>query len=367
MEKKKGQGGISVLDGKANARPTSAPHVVYITPTCKPYGGIRVIFRQAEGLLTRGYRVTVVGPDPAPEWYPRTVPYQQVEIEKPHAIPTADICIGTFWTTIESARASGAKYVFHLCQGLENLRPEYQAIYTQIDAVYRLSVPKVVVAPHLKQEVTTRYDCHCYVIGEAVDNTVFFPRPFRVENRPLRVGVVGPYGVPSKGVPDALRGLLRARQAGYAVEVYRASIDPLDEREARLGVTDRFFHNLDTAGMVRFYHEIDACVHPCHEGGEGFPIPSLEAMACGAPMALTTIRPFASFPDDAVLRFPPDNPEALVPVIAALMNPEKRRSLREAGLACIRTHHTPGKVLDRLEEAFRVEGAPVINSPAPPR
>lgn len=364
MEKQKGQASVLVGDGQhAQLRPT--PHVVYITPTCKPYGGIRVIFRQAEGLKTRGYRVTVVGPDPAPDWYPRTVPYQQVEIEKPNAIPTADICLGTFWTTIEFARASGAKSVFHLCQGLENLRPEYQEIHAQIDAVYRLPVPKVVVAPHLKQEVIARYDCPCYVIGEAVDNMVFFPRPFRVENRPLRVGVVGPYGVPSKGVPDALRGLLRARQAGCPIEVYRASIDPLDAREARLGVTDRFFHNLDTAGMVRFYHELDVCVHPCHEGGEGFPIPSLEAMSCGVPVALTRIRPFASFPDEAVLRFPPNNPEMLTPVIAALLDPEKRRSLREAGLACIQAHHTPDKVLDRLEAAFRAEGAPVVNSSVP--
>jgi len=42
------------------------------------------------------------------------------------------------------------------------------------------------------------------------------------------------------------------------------------------------------------------------------------------------------------------------------MNPEKRRSLREAGLAWIRAQHTPEKVLTRLEEAFRAEGAPVV-------
>jgi hypothetical protein len=50
-------------------------------------------------------------------------------------------------------------------------------------------------------------------------------------------------------------------------------------------------------------------------------------------------------------------------VIAALTDPDRRQSLREAGLACARAH-TIGKVLDRLEAAFAAEGAPIDrNSP----
>jgi glycosyltransferase involved in cell wall biosynthesis len=232
---------------------------------------------------------------------------------------------------------------------------EYAPILSQIDAAYRLPIPKVLISSHLEPVLTQRYGCRCYFLGQAVDSTVFTPSEFRAAATPLRVGVVGPFAVRSKGIPEVLRGLALAKHAGYPLEVHRASVDPLDEREADLGVTDRFFHNLDTAGMIAFYRRLDALFYSSYDE-EGFPLPPLEAMACGIPVALTRIRPFAALPDAAVLRFPPGEPEAVVPVIALLTDPDRRKSLREAGLACARAH-TIDKVLDRLEGAFQAEGA----------
>jgi glycosyltransferase involved in cell wall biosynthesis len=333
-----------------------------LIPTCRPYGGIRVAFQHAEGLLERGYEVTVVGPDPPPDWYPHKITYLQTPIGQPRAVPAADICIGTFWNTIEPAYMSGARHVFHLCQGFEGVHREYAPILEQIDAAYRLPIPKLLVSAHLEPILTERYGCRCYLLGQAVDSTIFAPGEFRAMARPLRVGVVGPFAVRSKGIAEALHGLALARRAGYELEVYHASIDPLDEHEAQLGVTDHFFHHLNTAGMVEFYRRLDAFLYTSYDE-EGFPLPPLEAMACGVPVALTTIRPFAVLPDTAVLRYPPGEPEALVPVIAALSNPERRKAMREAGVVCARSY-TLGKVLDRLQAAFRAEGAPVANASA---
>jgi glycosyltransferase involved in cell wall biosynthesis len=342
---------------RARQPANAMPHVVYLTPTCRPYGGVRITFQHAEGLRDRGYRVTMVGPDPPPEWYPYKIAYLQAALDQPGAIPAADICVGTFWTTVTPAYHSGARHVFHLCQGFEGVHREYASILSQIDAAYRLPIPKVLISSHLEPVLRQRYDCRCYFLGQAVDSTVFTPGEFRATATPLRVGVVGPFAVRSKGIPEVLRGFARAKAMGYALEVHRASIDPLDEKEATLGVTDQFFHNLDTAGMIDFYRQLDVLFYSSYDE-EGFPLPPLEAMACGVPVALTQIRPFAVLPDAAVLRFPPGEPEAVVPVIAALTDPERRRSLREAGLACARAH-TIDKVLDRLEAAFAAEGAVV--------
>ena len=333
------------------------PTIVYVLPTSQLHGGIRVVFEHAEGLAGRGYDVRVVGPEPAPDWHPVRVPYTQISLYEPGAIPAADICIGTFWSTVGPACLSGAGRVFHLCQGFEGVHREYAPILPQIDEVYRLPVPKLIISAHLEPVLRERYGCRCHLIGQVLDSKLFSPGPARTPDSTLRIGVVGPFGIRSKGIPEALRGLRMARERGMEITVWRASADPLSPAEEELGVTDRFFHRLSTPGMVDFYRSLDAYVYSSYDE-EGFPLPPLEAMACGVPVALTEIRPFAVIPEAAALRFPPGEPEALVPIVEKLLDPERRRALAEAGLAYARSL-TLDKVLDRLEAAFTAEGARV--------
>lgn len=337
------------------------PRVLYLLPASSLHGGIRVVLEQADGLQRRGYEVHIVGPEPPPDWHPLTVPYHQLPLDQPGSFPEAEIVIGTFWTTVPQAYATGAPYVFHLCQGFEGIHREYAPMLSEIDSAYRLPIPKLLISSHLEPILNERYGCRCYVIGLAVDSTLFTPGPFRREARPLRVGVVGPFWARPKGIPELLRGLALARAAGFELEVHRASADPLSEEERDLRVTDRYFHRLSTVEMVEFYRGLDAYLHPSHDE-EGFGLPALEAMACGVPVALTRIRPFAVLPDDAVIRFPPGEPEAVVPVVAQLMDPDRRWAMRTAGIACARTF-TLDRVLDRLEEAFAAEGATVVRQP----
>lgn len=330
------------------------PEIVFVLPATSLHGGNRIVFELAEGLAERGYRPRLVSPDPPPSWHPLRVPYEQRDVYAPGGVPAADVAIGTFWPTVGPACGSGSGYAFHLCQGFEGVHREYGAILDQIDAAYRLPVPKLLVSRHLEAVLAERYGCRCHWIGQFVDHRLFRPGPFRAEAAPLRVGVVGPFGVRSKGIPEALTGLALARRAGHALEVHRASADPLSPAEEALGVTDRFEHHLPTARMPAFYHRLDALLFSSHDE-EGFPLPPLEAMASGVPVALTAIRPFAAFPDEAVIRYPPGDPEAVVRVIAALADPERRRALRQAGLSTA-AGYTRESVLDRLEAAFRAEG-----------
>ncbi len=335
-----------------------APSVVYVLPATSLHGGNRVVFEHAEALQGRGYDVTVVSPEPAPDWHEMRVPYQQIPLGQPGAVPVADICIGTFWSTVEHAYNSGAPHVFHLCQGYEGVHREYGPILPQIEAVYRLPIPKLLISTHLDPILHSTYDrIQTYLLGQAIDTTFFTPGTFREQSRPLRFGVVGPFGQRPKGIGEALEGLHKARQEGVDLEIYRASADPQTDAERQMGATDHFFHHLSTEQMVGFYHDIDALVHPSHDE-EGFPLPPLEAMACGVPVALTTIRSFAVLPDDAVLRFPPATPHALVPIVQRLQDPHLRHRLRDAGRVCAESY-TMDVVLDRMERAFALEGAPV--------
>lgn len=330
------------------------PNIVYILPSSALHGGIRVIFEHAEGLQDRGYEVLVVGPDPAPDWHDVRVPYRQLPVFEPGAVPRADICIGTFYTTLAPAFASGAPHVFHLCQGYEGVHREYAPIMDQIDAAYQLPVAKLLISAHLEPVLQERYGCRTYVLGQALDTDFFTPGPFRVDAQPLKIAVVGPFGLRPKGIGEALAGLQLARDHGFELEVHRASALPLSAEEEAMGVTDVYHHQLSTLEMVDFYRRADALVHPSHDE-EGFPLPPLEAMACGAAVALTKIRSFKVLPDEAVIRYPYGQPEALLPVVEQLADPVERRRLRTAGLECVRGY-TLDALLDRMEAAFHAEG-----------
>ena len=148
--------------------------------------------------LPSGYDVRVVGPEPAPDWHPVQVPYTQVQLYEPGAIPAADICIGTFWSTVGPACLSGSGRVFHLCQGFEGVHREYAPILPQIDEVYRLPVPKLIISKHLEPVLRERYGCRCHFIGQVLDSELFSPGPARSPEPTLRIGV--PLGAP-KSMP----------------------------------------------------------------------------------------------------------------------------------------------------------------------
>ncbi len=335
------------------------PRVVYVLPATSLHGGNRVVFEHAEGLQARGYDVTVVSPEPAPDWHETTVPYRQIPLWEPGSIPEAEICIGTFWSTLEYVERSGAPHLFHLCQGYEGVHREYGPILPKIEAVYRLPIPKLLISKHLEPVLHGTYPgIRTYLLGQAIDTSFFVPGSFRETSKPLRFGVVGPFDQRPKGIGEALEGLRRARERGTEVEVFRASADPMLDAERDLGVTDRFFHRLSTAEMVGFYQGLDALIHPSHDE-EGFPLPPLEAMACGVPVALTEIRSFAVLPKDAILKFLPAQPQTLVPLIESLKDVHLRRRLRSAGRVCAESYQMD-LVLDRMERAFAFEGAPVV-------
>jgi glycosyltransferase involved in cell wall biosynthesis len=342
------------------------PSIVYISPSSELHGGIRVIFEHAEGLARRGYEVQVVGPDPAPTWHDFEVAYRQLPIFEKGGVPAADIVIGTFYTTMGPAFASGSAHVFHLCQGYEGVHREYAPILHEIDAAYELPVPKLLISQHLRPVLEARYGCTCYVLSQAIDTALFTPAepdtfradPFLLENALLRVGVVGSFGFRSKGIGEALEGLALARRAGHKLEVHRASSLPYCDEERAMGVTDVFHHQLSTQEMVDFYRGLDALLYSSHDE-EGFPLPPVEAMACGVPVALTDIGPFAALPAAAALRYPPATPSAVPGVIAKLCDPAVRQALRRAGLEAARAL-TPDALLDRLEAAFVAEGAPTV-------
>ena len=120
--------------------------------------------------------------------------------------------------------------------------------------------------------------------------------------------------------------LVVGRETPYADEV-RAEA-------ARLGVADRlrFLKGVSTAELAALYRRCAVALYPSRY--EGFGIPIVEALACGAPVVTTRggVFPEAGGPGTAYVD--PDDDQALAALLGELLADQGRRAtMRAAGLA----------------------------------
>lgn len=323
--------------------------IAYLLPGMELHGGNRVPMDQAAELRRRGYKVEIWSPSASPKWHKMPVKYVQADIFSGE-LPSADICVATFWTTVEPAFNSGAARVFHLCQGFEGIHPENRNQLPLIDAAYSMPTEKLVISPHLADILRERYGISAQFIGTGIDLTLFQPGAENEPTEVMRIGVVGSYGVRPKGVREVLEGLRRARGQGMDFEVWRASAIPCVTDEVSLGLQSRFFTKLTTEEMVTFYRSVDCLIHGSWNE-EGFGLPPLEAAACGCAVAATDIDPMKAFAPGSILRFPPGRSDVIPGVVRELMKTETRNHLTESARTELASFDIRA-VVDRLEALF---------------
>lgn len=323
--------------------------IAYLLPNTELHGGNRVPMDQGEELVRRGHEVEIWSPSGPPDWHESPVRFVQADIfagELPHP----DVCIATFWPTVEPACATGASRVFHLCQGFEGIHEEYRPQLPSIDEAYRRPIRKLVISSHLADILRDRYGIQAHLIGTGIDLDTFCPAPGPGDSNVLRIGVVGAYELRPKGVKEALEGLRLARDLGLSFELWRASSSGFTPEEHALGLKARCFEHLSTKKMVEFYRSVDCLIHGSWNE-EGFGLPPLEAGACGCAVAATDIDPMTAFSKTSVLRFPPGRSDVIPEVVRQLQDAETRRLLRSSFLSDVGRFDIH-KVVDRLESAL---------------
>ncbi len=182
------------------------------------------------------------------------------------------------------------------------------------------------------------------VAYHGVDQAVFHrPEPADRDRVAARLGLQGSLYVaflgvlePRKNVPNLIRGWVRAVAersqppalvlaggSGWDDEVDAAIAEvPPHLRVVRPGY-------LRFADLPGFLGGAVVCAYPSH--GEGFGLPVLEAMACGAPVLTTQRLSLPEVGGDAVAYTEPD-PEAIGRALASLLDDDDRRAqLAEAG------------------------------------
>lgn len=218
------------------------------------------------------------------------------------------------------------------------------AIKTSLRRAERVIVPSKATRDELIRLLDadpTRID----VAYHGVDHTAFhLPSEEEKARVRARLGISSPYVAflgakePRKNVPNLIRGwiaavkdlpeppaLVIAGGQGHDDEIDRAATEvPAHLRLLRPGY-------LRYADLPGFLGGAVLCAYPSH--GEGFGLPILEAMACGAPV-LTT--PRLSLPEvggDAVAYTKPEAEQIAIDLADLLDDPARRAKLSEAGLA----------------------------------
>ena len=142
---------------------------------------------------------------------------------------------------------------------------------------------------------------------------------------------------PRKNLPRLIEAFGRLKAGGAAHLLALAGgkgwlYDPIFSQVERLGLREavRFLGYVADDDLPALYSLADAFAFPSLY--EGFGLPPLEALACGAPTVVSTSSSLPEVVGDAALLVPPTDVDALADALHRLVSDEALRArLREAG------------------------------------
>jgi glycosyltransferase involved in cell wall biosynthesis len=305
--------------------------VSYLLEDTALFGGVKIVLHQAELMVRRGHRVTVVSKGERPGWFPLHARFVQVPALEARDLPAADVTVATFWTTIGAAAAVASGTAAHYCQGFEAGFSHNRDDHPAILHAYQQPVPCLALSPHLAVLVKERFGRPARVVPPALA-PYWRPALRRRPHSLPRVVVANPFEIEWKGVSTGLRAVAELRQRGVACRLVRVSQWPLSADERSLLAPDEFHHHLEPLAVARLFRGADLMLAPSWEQ-EGFGLPVLEAMACGVPVVASDISAFRAFAGGAAALVPYDRPEAFAEAAGEILaDPARWRVMRRRGL-----------------------------------
>jgi hypothetical protein len=304
--------------------------ISYLAEDTALSGGIRVQLAHADALIARGHRVRIVTKGAPVTWRRSEAEFVYVDNFLDYDAGDEDFVVGTFWMTVPPAYAIAGERAVHLCQGYEGAFAAYQPIKAEIDAAYRLPIPKLVVSKQLVP-VCRQFTDDVTFIGQVVDDEFYRPH-LPPENEPLRVLLVGQSQADLRGIEEGYGAVAHARWFHQQLELVRVS-PWAPSREEPLDAVQEFHVGLTTSEMTRLMHSCDVLIAPNH-AEEGFGLPAAEALASGLATVMTSIPSYLSFDEkhDYALFAPEQNAVELGERLIELLGDEALRArLRRRG------------------------------------
>lgn len=321
------------------------------------WGGVLRALDTADRLARRGHEVTVVSLDGPPVTSLQHAEFRAVHAFDAKSVPSADLLVATYWTTVQPALECGRGPVAHLCQGYEPLYLPCAEHRELARRAYDLGARPIVIAPHLAELVKERHGSDPIEVGYAFDPSMV--RPGALRERPkgarVRIGLVGPLDVAWKGLATGYEACALAQQAGLPLELVRVSNLVPSEGERSLDVPIEWHVKVAPSSMADIYADLDLMLATSVGPEEGFFLPAMEALAAGVPLVATDVPCFRGYApernDYALFAGAGDAREMAEAVVLLASHQPLREQLRTAGLE-VSERYRPEAFVDRIETAF---------------
>lgn len=335
-------------EGRACSSPASGPaaarqhvprppgqvlRVAVLVPRTDIGGGARILFEHANRLAQLGNVVTTYSHGPAPEWFPLQVRHVRVPtgLDLPWAVAPCDVMLCGYWDQLLAAAAAALGPVVHFEQGdfhlFEDLSPSGLAhVRTSMQA----ADATLAVSGAVKEILDTRFGVEGEVMPNAIDPKVFnegcggsAPAPPRRQRSVLCVGWDG----------NEFKGMDEAREVEAALRTSHPDVEVICVTPRRpLRPFGRVVQAPGQEELAAIYRSAD--VYMCTSRYESFPLPPLEAMACGTPV-VSTRNPgaleYLRDGENAVLVPLRDSTAMHQAVVAVLDDPQLSARLRAKG------------------------------------
>jgi L-malate glycosyltransferase len=262
-------------------------HIVYAMTHVGICGGVKVIFEHANMLQKTGAKVTLVSHFQKPSWFPIEAEYVQVpfDIELAKGIPNCDLIVATYWDHIQACIETGIAPVVYFEQGDFHLFDYESMNRTLKNFIHKqFQIPPFIytVSNQAASLISKIYGREAQVFPNAVDDTIFSTIGDKeIGERPY-ILMVGGESAAFKGIPTIIEAYKKVKEE-LDIDLYW--ITPGNPSEDKKNQVTKVFVNPSQQKIGSLYR--GAALYVCGSTYENFPLPPLEAMACGCPVVTT--------------------------------------------------------------------------------
>lgn len=279
--------------------------------------------------------VSVLAPDVI-DWLDNRIPIEILSVNDSSLIPDADILLATAWQTADfsASLSAGKGEKFYFVQHHESLWAREKS---QAQKTYYLPFRKIVVSTWLKDILNEQYQQEAEVLINAVDDKIFY-KTDKDESADRRVCVLH-HDYDWKGYKDAVAAVKKVRSENCKIELVVFGEKLQDPGPLYKAAGFKFEYHYRPVGEALRKIYSSCGIFLCSSWHEGFGMPAIEAMMCGAALVTTDTggnRDYALNGETALVS-PARDPEALAKnLIRVLTDNSLRLKLAEKGYRKIR-------------------------------